>query len=54
MTKNQSGLFFVHSFNRYVGVTVARRCNNLSEESTKQAETDAAGDVPNTTGTEKQ
>ena len=26
--------------------------NNLSEESTNQAETDAAGDVPNTTRTE--
>jgi len=28
--------------------------NNLSEESTNHAETDAAEDVPNTTRTEKQ
>ena len=36
----------------FVYSRVACRCNNTSEESTNQAETDAAGDVPNTTRTE--
>ena len=36
-------------------IYVARALGNyLSEESTNQTETDAAGDVPNTTRTEKQ
>ena len=48
------GLQWTCQYVEFVACLCCAQDNNLSEESTDQAETDAAGDVLNTTRTEKQ